>query len=163
MYKVTSVTINIPLVLCTDQKYDTWIVYLNPQQIEQEKWEWWAQDFTRLPTIHELRNIVDNYANEEIERKFREEFIWTSFDGETFNVDLTPLKEQELKSLYNNLPFNYILGKNYEGHAFESSEELDDFFNKLEEFKQSCQQEIYAMVNAIDWNLYEQALEEAKE
>lgn len=162
MYKVTSVTSNLPLVLCTDQKYNTWMIYFNCQQVSEDRWEWWAQDFMGLPTLQELKDIVNNYINEEIERKSRQEFVWTSSNGETFNIDFTPQKEYELRFQHGEFPFDYALGKDYQNHTFESNEELEDLFNKFEEFKQSCREEMETIANSIDWSQYEQALENAR-
>jgi hypothetical protein len=121
------------------------------------------------PTLEEIKEMVLDAINKEIDRTILTGFVWTDGDGHEYPVWLSTENQFNYKSAFDlavqtggaMLPVTFKFGtvENPVYHEFATLEELQDFYLKAIAFIQATYQRGWVEKDSIDWSDYEQVIE----
>lgn len=138
--------------------------------------EWYEVYFPRkvvdLPNIEQIRKAVEDDINAQTDEKILTGFVWTPQDGSHINVYLSMENQNNYSEAYHIaerrpeaiLPVTFKLGEMEDKtpiyHTFETFAELESFYLQGAAYKQACLAEGWQRKDAIDWEPYQEALDE---
>lgn len=121
------------------------------------------------PTLEEIKEMVLDAINKEIDRTILTGFVWTDGEGHEYPVWLSTENQFNYKSAFDlavqtggaMLPVTFKFGtvENPVYHEFATLEELQDFYLKAIAFIQATYQRGWVEKDSIDWSDYEQVIE----
>lgn len=121
------------------------------------------------PTLEEIKEMVLDAINKEIDRTILTGFVWTDGEGNKYPVWLSTENQFNYKSAFDlavqtggaMLPVTFKFGtvENPVYHEFATLEELQDFYMSAIQFIQSTYQRGWVEKDSIDWSDYEQVIE----
>lgn len=121
------------------------------------------------PTIEEIKEMVLDAINKEVDRTILTGFVWTDGEGNKYPVWLSTENQFNYKSAFDlavqtggaMLPVTFKFGtvENPVYHEFATLEELQDFYMSAIQFIQSTYQRGWAEKDSIDWSDYEHVVE----
>lgn len=129
---------------------------------------------TAKPSLDQVKDAIIADINARTDEKIVSGFVWTPEGGDPINVWLSTENQrnfseaQRMAEKYGDavLPLRFKLGEGADGtpvyHTFETSAELDAFYQAAFAFVNQCLNEGWADKDNIDWAPYEQALNPEK-
>lgn len=155
---------------CANPRLQKWIVRWdfqptiddNGEQIGVNYCEKWV---THKPTIGEVKEIVLSGYNVQIDEKILSGFVWKDM-----LVWLSSENQFNYKAAYDlavmsqgkSLPtvFKFGTTDNPVYYAFESLEDISDFYISAMAYINTCLAEGWKLKDSIDWSVYEEALKD---
>lgn len=121
------------------------------------------------PTLEEIKEMVLDAINKEIDHTILTGFVWTDGDGHEYPVWLSTENQFNYKSAFDlavqtggaMLPVTFKFGTVEEPayHEFTTLEELQDFYLKAIQFIQATYQRGWMEKDSVDWSCYENVIE----
>lgn len=144
---------------CVSPRKNKWKIRWNITEKEDDSAEWLEECFDHKPTITEVRNIINQYHNEQVDRKILSGYQWNDMA-----VWLSTENQLNYKSAYDlavqsggtSLPVTFKFGTDEEPvyHTFSSLDELSDFYRGAMEFINATLQEGWTTKDNIDYSVY---------
>lgn len=146
-----------------------WLLYCGLFEDDKGKYMY-MQQFEHRPSIAEIKELVLNTINEDVNEKIVGGFVWTASDGTQYNVWLSMENQQNYKAIYDLavqtggqgvLPVMFKFGttENPTYHTFETLEELGAFYMQSVAFIQATYQQGWQDKDSIDWDDYKHVVE----
>ncbi len=122
------------------------------------------------PTLDEIKEMVLEEINREIDEAILSGFVWTSFAGDDYKVWLSLENQTNYKAIYDLavqmggqgvLPVTFKFGTvdSPTYHTFETIEELQSFYLQAIQFIQATYQRGWVEKDSVDWSCYENVIE----
>lgn len=134
-------------------------------KVETNIGTWSVHSFTRRPSFGQLKNFILSEINKRTDEKILSGFEWNGM-----SVWLSSENQFNYKAAFDlavqtngaNLPTVFKFGNSEEPiyHKFDTLEELSDFYMKAMTYINEQLAIGWAKKDAIDWSVYERALEE---
>lgn len=131
---------------------------------------WMQETFFAKPTIEQIKKMILENINKEIDKKILNGFSWGDESGTTINVYLSSENQFNYKAAYDlayqtdgqSLPFILKFGEqdNPQYYRFDTLEKFTDFYTSCINFINTTLQEGWNKKDAIDWEKYD--LDESK-
>lgn len=146
-----------------------WLLYYG--LFEDEKGQFiYQQHLSSKPSLDEIRKIILETINNDVNEKIISGFVWTASDGTQYNVWLSMENQQNYKAIYDLavqtggegvLPVKFKFGttENPTYHTFETLEELSAFYMQSVAFIQATYQQGWQDKDSIDWDNYKHVVE----
>lgn len=125
---------------------------------------WTEMWLSGKPSIEQVKGIVLNAMNKEIDQKILSGFIWKDM-----SVWLSSENQFNYKAAYDlavmsqgqSLPVTFKFGSTDSPvyYTFESLEDISDFYVSAMTYINTCLAEGWKKKDSIDWSVYEKALE----
>lgn len=154
-----------PCVECVNPLKSLWKIRWNYETVEGIT-TFLEEDFVGKPTLKEVKEVIENWYNSQIDHKVVAEFSWRGYpvwlsQENQFNYKVA----YDLASQMNgaNLPLTVKLGE-YEDKTpayftFENVEDFSDFYLSSAQYVQNTLTSGWGLKDSIDWKLYEEGLE----
>ena len=130
---------------------------------KQEGYDYYEKWIAYKPSIEEVKGIVLDGMNADIDKKILEGFVWKGMA-----VWLSSENQFNYKAAYDlammsqgqNLPSTFKFGttENPVYHTFETLEDISDFYLSAMTYINQCLAEGWAAKDAVDWSVYEELL-----
>ena len=144
---------------CVSPRKNKWKIRWNIKEKEDGSAEWLEGDFDHKPTITEIRNIINQYHNEQVDGKILSGYQWNDMA-----VWLSTENQFNYKAAYDlavqsdgtTLPVTFKFGTDDAPvyHTFSTLDELADFYHGAMEFINATLQEGWTMKDNIDFSVY---------
>ena len=125
---------------------------------------WTEMWLSGKPSIEQVKDIVLNAMNKEIDQKILSGFVWKDM-----SVWLSSENQFNYKAAYDlavmsqgqSLPVTFKFGPTDSPvyYTFESLEDISDFYVSAMAYINTCLSEGWKKKDSIDWSVYEKALE----
>ena len=130
---------------------------------ETGKYSWMVQYMYGKPTISQIKNLVLDWHNKQVEKKILDGFVWKGMP-----VWLSTENQFNYKAAHDlavqtggsNLPVTFKFGTTESPlyHTFESVEDLSDFYIGAMSHINAKLNEGWKAKDSIDWSVYESSL-----
>ena len=157
----------VALVECLNAALDKWRIRWDIQEGEEGSVTFLEKDFSHKPTLNEIKLVVTDWYNEQIDRK-----ILTGFTYEGVPVWLSMENQMNIKAAYDlavqnggaGLPVTFKFGTDTEPvyKEFADVETFKGFYLAAVAYVQQCYTAGWREKDAIRWSDYEAALSGAK-
>lgn len=137
-----------------------YIISYNYEDLGDGVGKWVETTLNYNPTLSQIKELVLDYYNKQIDKKILEGFKWNGYD-----VWLSSENQFNYKAAYdlavqtqgNTLPVTFKFGDNLnpQYHTFETLEEFTDFYTKAIKFINDTLAEGWQKKDSIDWSVYE--------
>lgn len=117
------------------------------------------ESFNRVPRLYEIKNMILNWYNEQVDYKILYGFKWNDMP-----VWLSTENQFNYKAAYDiaiqtggkNLPIKFKFGttENPQYHTFETLEDLTNFYMSAMTYINNCLNEGWEQKDAINWDDY---------
>lgn len=121
---------------------------------------WQEHTFNHIPTLAEIKAIITDYYNKQIDQQILCGFVWNNM-----KVWLSTENQFNYKVAYDlavqtggaTLPITFKFGDETEAvyHVFQTLDELTDFYLASINYVQSVLQEGWKKKDKINWNIYQ--------
>lgn len=126
---------------------------------------WMQETFLTKPDIQQIKNIILDNINNQIDKKILNGFSWDDGNGTIINVYLSSENQFNYKAAYDlayqtngsSLPFILKFGEMDEPqyYTFNDLDKFTDFYTSCINFINNTLQDGWNMKDSIDWNKYE--------
>lgn len=130
---------------------------------------WMQETFFEKPDVQQIKNIILNNINSEIDKKILNGFSWDDGNGTVINVYLSSENQFNYKAAYDlayqtngkSLPFVLKFGEidDPQYYMFNDLDKFTDFYTSCINFINSTLQEGWSKKDSIDWTKYEEPIE----
>ena len=144
---------------CVSPRKNKWKIRWNITEKDDGSAEWLEEDFDHKPTITEIRNIIIQYHNEQVDAKILSGYrwndmpVWLSTENQ-FNYKAS--FDVAVQSNGANLPVRFKFGTEDAPlyHDFTTIEELTDFYYGAMVFINTTLQEGWTAKDNIDFSVF---------
>lgn len=144
---------------CVSPRKNKWKIRWNITEKDDGSAEWLEKDFDHKPTIEEVRNVIIQYHNKQVDAKILSGYrwkdmpVWLSTENQ-FNYKAS--FDLAVQTNGENLPVRFKFGTDEEPlyHDFTTIEELTDFYMGAMSFINATLQEGWQAKDSIDLTLY---------
>ena len=145
---------------CVSPRKNKWKIRWNITEKDDGSAEWLEKDFDHKPTIKEVRNVIIQYHNKQVDAKilsgyrWRDMPVWLSTENQ-FNYKAS--FDLAVQTGGSNLPVRFKFGTDEEPqyHDFTTIEELTDFYTGAMAFINATLQEGWSAKDNIDLSTFE--------
>lgn len=158
-YKRSQGWINIPPLQKINLRKDYYAVRWDYKKVDETTVSYIEKQFTYKPSIEEIKELITNYYNEQINTKILQGFVWNDTP-----IWLSTENQFNYKVAYDlaiqtngaSLPVTFKFGTDETPvyHEFTNLAELQDFYTKAMMFVQNTLVEGWKTKDNIDYNLY---------
>lgn len=151
----------VSAIECINPIRNKWKVRWDIREGEDGSASWLEQDFDHKPTIEEVKSVMLDWHNQEIDKRILSGFVWRDIP-----VWLSSENQFNFKVAYDltlqfqgaNLPMTMKLGEYEDGNPayfeFVTTEDFADFYVNAIGYIQATLAEGWKAKDSIDWKLY---------
>lgn len=120
---------------------------------------WQEKRFNHIPSLQEIKNTINDYYNQIVDKKILTEFVWKNM-----NVWLSTENQFNYKAAYDlsvqyngeTLPITFKFDNGIDSifYEFKTLEDLTDFYLQAIKHIQHCLEYGWMKKNGIDWSFY---------
>ncbi len=149
----------IGLIECINPMKNKWKLRWNVQEVDENNVSYEETDFDHKPLIEEIKKVILDWHNQEIDKKILSSFVWNDMP-----VWLSSENQFNFKAAYDlafqtegaTLPVEFKLGTDEEPvfHTFYNMDDFGDFYMKSLAYIQSVLNAGWRIKKSVDWTLY---------
>lgn len=144
---------------CVSPRKNKWKIRWNITEKDDGSAEWLEKDFDHKPTIEEVRNVIIQYHNKQVDAKILSGYrwkdmpVWLSTENQ-FNYKAS--FDLAVQTNGQNLPVRFKFGtdKDPKYYDFKTIDELSDFYTSAIKFINDTLQEGWAEKDSVDFSVY---------
>lgn len=157
----------IYFVKCRNPRKGIYSIAWDFQKMEDsDNYSYMEELFNHKPTLDEIKEIILNWYNEQIDKQILSGYKWTDSTGQTFSIWLSDENQRNYKAIYDAakdtggegiLPqrFKFGITNVPEYKVFETLEELQSFFYGSLMYIAETYNSGWDIKDSIDWSKYE--------
>lgn len=155
----------VKLIECTHPVKNKWRIRWDVQEKKDGSATYMEEEFNHKPTEEEIKQTVIGWINSQTDQAILSGFVWNGMP-----IWLSSENQFNYKAAYDlavmsqgkSLPtvFKFGTTDNPVYYAFESLEDISDFYISAMAYINTCLAEGWKLKDSIDWSAYEEALKD---